>query len=82
MIHYNKVNWKNFEKNFLKIFSIDFQSPIDFSQLHMIRPYINQHKIIYLFITAPAYNYSEKLVVENFHLGLRRITIDIQRDQN
>ena len=38
MIHYNKVNWKNFAKNFLKIFPIDFQSPIDFSQLHMIRP--------------------------------------------
>ena len=40
MIHYNKVNWKNFAKNFLKIFPIDFQSPIDFSQLHMIRPLI------------------------------------------
>ena len=38
MIHYNKVNWKNFAKNFLKIFPIDFQSPIDFTQLHMIRP--------------------------------------------
>ena len=38
MIHYNKVNWKNFSKKFLKIFPIDFQSPIDFSQLHMIRP--------------------------------------------
>ena len=38
MIHYNKVNWKNFAKKFLKIFPIDFQSPIDFSQLHMIRP--------------------------------------------
>ena len=34
MIHYNKVNWKNFAKNLLKFF------PIDFSQLHMIRPYI------------------------------------------
>ena len=40
MIHYNKVNWKNFSKKFLKIFPIDFQSPIDFSQLHMIRPQI------------------------------------------
>ena len=40
MIHYNKVNWKNFSKKFLKIFPIDFQSPIDFSQLHMIRPLI------------------------------------------
>ena len=38
MIHYNKVNWKIFAKNFLKIFPIDLQSPIDFSQLHMIRP--------------------------------------------
>ena len=38
IIHYNKVNWKNFAKNFLRIFPIDFQSPIDFSQLHMIRP--------------------------------------------
>ena len=38
MIHYNKVNWKKFSKKFLKIFPIDFQSPIDFSQLHMIRP--------------------------------------------
>ena len=38
MIHYNKVNWKIFSKKFLKIFPIDFQSPIDFSQLHMIRP--------------------------------------------
>ena len=40
MIHYNKVNWKNFSKKFLKIFPIDFQSPIDFSQLHMIRPLV------------------------------------------
>ena len=40
MIHYNKVNWKIFAKYFLKIFPIDFQSPIDFSQLHMIRPQI------------------------------------------
>ena len=38
MIHYNKVNWKNFAKYFLKFFPIDFQYPIDFSQLHMIRP--------------------------------------------
>ena len=37
MIHNNKVNWKNFAKNFLKIFPVDFQSTIDFSQLHMIR---------------------------------------------
>ena len=41
MIHYNKVNWKNFAKKFLKIFPIDFQSPIDFSQLHMIRPLVS-----------------------------------------
>ena len=40
MIHYNKVNWKNFAKYFLKFFPIDFQYPIDFSQLHMIRPLI------------------------------------------
>ena len=40
MIHYNKVNWKIFAKNFLKIFPIDLQSPIDFSQLHMIRPLV------------------------------------------
>ena len=31
------MNWKIFAKNFLKIFPIDFQSTIDFSQLHMIR---------------------------------------------
>ena len=37
MIHYNKVNWKNFAKNFLKIFPIEFQSSIDFKQLHMIQ---------------------------------------------
>ena len=40
MIHYNKVNWKNFAKYFLKFFPIDFQYPIDFSQLHMIRPLV------------------------------------------
>ena len=50
MIHYNKVNWKNFAKNFLKIFPIDFQSPIDFSQLHMIRPYVCMYKYIYIYI--------------------------------
>ena len=44
MIHYNKVNWKNFAKNFLKIFPIDFQSSIDFSQLHMIRPLMSTIK--------------------------------------
>ena len=38
MIHYNKVNWKNLKIFFENIFPIDFQSPIDFSQLHMIRP--------------------------------------------
>ena len=47
MIHYNKVNWKIFAKNFLKIFPIDFQSPIDFSQLHMIRPLLYENVEMY-----------------------------------
>ena len=35
----SKVNCKNISEFLSKKFPIDFQSPIDFSQLHMIRPY-------------------------------------------
>ena len=34
----SKVNCKNISEFLSKKFPIDFQSPIDFSQLHMIRP--------------------------------------------
>ena len=34
----SKVNCKNISEFLSKNFPIDFQSPIDFSQLHMIRP--------------------------------------------
>ena len=34
----SKVNCKNISEFLSKTFPIDFQSPIDFSQLHMIRP--------------------------------------------
>ena len=36
----SKVNCKNISEFLSKKFPIDFQSPIDFSQLHMIRPLI------------------------------------------
>ena len=39
----SKVYWKNLEQFFHNFFPIDFQSPIDFSQLHMIRPLESPH---------------------------------------
>ena len=60
MIHYNKVNWKIFAKNFLKIFPIDLQSQIDFSQLHMIRPLIY---CIYFFLALITATVSKLLTV-------------------
>ncbi len=36
----SKVNCKNISEFLSKNFPIDFQSPIDFSQLHMIRPLV------------------------------------------
>ena len=54
MIHYNKVNWKIFAKNFLKNFPIDFQSPIDFSQLHMIRPLVWAQLLFWVLKHLPA----------------------------
>ena len=36
----SKVNCKNISEFLSKKFPIDFQSPIDFSQLHMIRPIV------------------------------------------
>ena len=36
----SKVNYKNISEFLSKKFPIDFQSPIDFSQLHMIRPIV------------------------------------------
>ena len=64
MIHYNKVNWKNFAKNFLKFFPIDFQSPIDFSQLHMIRPQIffqrkENGKVLYISFSGQLLNHQK-----------------------
>ena len=40
----SKVNCKNISEFLSKNFPIDFQSPIDFSQLHMIRPLIYENK--------------------------------------
>ena len=64
----SKVNCKNISEFLSKKFPIDFQSPIDFSQLHMIRPLEWDIPNNFLQFTFKCYSDLKYMIHDPFHI--------------